>query len=396
MCMEGVRAAMWGKGLAVMLAVVALAFVVPVAKAEQSPFVDVPEGHWAYEAIANLAAAGLVQGYPDGTFGGSRILTRYEAAVIFSRMLTRLENVIRQNVASEVTGLSSQVAGDVAQRVMARATSEIQQAILEARQALAKDLEQMVEEKLAQAPARTVERVVVEKQPQVTERVVVERQQPFEVTDEVRAAIAAVVADQVRQQLSAEHLDELAKQIVATQAFGEALDARIDAAIQQQLAPVLGLQGLDVEVAALRGDVDAIRAVLNRRVDELATAIADLQQRVGALEDEASVSRSTLEGLGQGLNAVNDLLVQNREAAAATEQRIAALEQQLATKVDQSALASLSGRVDSLERVAAQKAAQGDVEALTGRVQQLEQSNRRLTWALVLVGLAAVAGIFAK
>lgn len=355
---EGVRSTMWRKGLAVVLAMVALALAVPPALAEESPFVDVPEGHWAYEAIANLAAAGLVQGYPDGTFGGSRMLTRYEAAMIFSRMLTRLENVIRQDVAGEVQGLSAQVAGDVTQRVMARATSEIQQAIMAAREALARDLTQMVEEKLAQAPPTTVERVVVERQPQVTERVVVE--QAFEVNDEVRAAIAAVVADEVQQRLSGERLERLARELAGTQAFADG----VDAILQRELGPVLGLQGLDVEVAALRGDVDAIRSVLNRRVDQLAADIEAL--------------RSAQEGLGQSLSAVNDLAVQS-------VQRVGALESQVI---------GMSGRIDSLEQSAAQKAAQGDVDALSGRVQQLEQTNRRLTWAVVLLGLAAVAGIF--
>jgi len=282
---------MWRKGLAVVIAMVALALMVPPALAAESPFVDVPEGHWAYEAIANLAAAGLVQGYPDGTFGGSRMLTRYEAAMVFSRMLTRLENVIRQDVAGEFQGLSAQVAADVTQRVMARVT-------------------QMLEEKLAQSPT-TVERVVVERQPQVTERVVVE--QSLEMNDEVRNAIAAIVAEELQQQL-----------------------------------------GLDVDLAAVRGDLDAIRSVLNRRVEQL---MADIE-----------ALRSTQEGLGQSLSAVNDLAVES-------VQRIGALEAQVI---------SLSG----------QAATQDEIDALSVRVQQLEQSNRRLTWAAVLLGIAAVAGIF--
>ncbi|MEW6046604.1 MAG: S-layer homology domain-containing protein [Bacillota bacterium] len=353
------------KALTVLLAVVALAAAVPVAEAAQSPFVDVPEGHWAYEAIANLAAAGLVQGYPDGTFGGSRTLTRYEAAMIFSRMLTRLENVVRQDVAGEVQGLSAQVAGDVTQRVMARATAEIQQAIVAAREALAQDVGRMVEEKLAQAPPRTVERVIVEKQPQVTERVVVE--QPVGITDEVRAAIAAIVADQVKRELAPEKLGPLAAEMVKAKEFEEALDAKLS----ERIGPVLGLQGLDVDVAALRGDVDAIREVLSRRVSELSAAIEELRLRVGALEESSGVAASTQEGLAQSVAAVNDLVVR-------ADQRITGLEDKVA----------------GLEVVSAQKAAQGDVEALNKRVQSLEQSNRRLTWALVLVGLAAVAAVF--
>lgn len=45
-------------------------------------FPDIPENHWAYEAVAAMAKNGLVQGYPDGTFKGDRSLTRYEFAQI--------------------------------------------------------------------------------------------------------------------------------------------------------------------------------------------------------------------------------------------------------------------------------------------------------------------------
>ena len=45
-----------------------------------NPFSDVPAGHWAYAAVAKLAAAGVVDGYPDGTYKGDRTMTRYEMA----------------------------------------------------------------------------------------------------------------------------------------------------------------------------------------------------------------------------------------------------------------------------------------------------------------------------
>lgn len=52
----------------------------------QSNFTDVPAGHWAQEAVDYASKAGLVQGYPDGTFKGNKTLTRYEAAMIFYRL----------------------------------------------------------------------------------------------------------------------------------------------------------------------------------------------------------------------------------------------------------------------------------------------------------------------
>ena len=50
-------------------------------------FPDVPENHWAYEYIRVLAGNGLIQGYPDGTFGGDRSMTRYEFATLLYRAL---------------------------------------------------------------------------------------------------------------------------------------------------------------------------------------------------------------------------------------------------------------------------------------------------------------------
>lgn len=50
-------------------------------------FPDVPENHWAYEYIGRLAAAGIVEGYPDGMFNGNRMMSRYEfAAMLYSAL----------------------------------------------------------------------------------------------------------------------------------------------------------------------------------------------------------------------------------------------------------------------------------------------------------------------
>ncbi|MGE4589237.1 MAG: S-layer homology domain-containing protein [Acidaminococcaceae bacterium] len=50
-----------------------------------NPFSDVPQGHWAYASINKLEAAGVVEGYPDGTFKGDHLMTRYEMAQIVAK-----------------------------------------------------------------------------------------------------------------------------------------------------------------------------------------------------------------------------------------------------------------------------------------------------------------------
>ncbi|MCI7668307.1 MAG: YadA-like family protein, partial [Megasphaera elsdenii] len=52
-------------------------------------FPDVPQNHWAYEYVAQLAGNGMIEGYPDGNFDGDRPMTRYEFAAILYRAMTK-------------------------------------------------------------------------------------------------------------------------------------------------------------------------------------------------------------------------------------------------------------------------------------------------------------------
>jgi hypothetical protein len=67
----------------------AMALGVSATAFAANPFSDVPAGHWAYASIAKLAAAGVVDGYPDGTFKGDRTMTRFEMAQIVAKALAK-------------------------------------------------------------------------------------------------------------------------------------------------------------------------------------------------------------------------------------------------------------------------------------------------------------------
>ena len=54
-----------------------------------NPFSDVPAGHWAYDSVAKLAAAGVVDGYADGAFDGEKLMTRYEMAQIVAKAMAK-------------------------------------------------------------------------------------------------------------------------------------------------------------------------------------------------------------------------------------------------------------------------------------------------------------------
>ncbi len=73
------------KKLAFLLMVTVLACAAPAFA--QGPFTDVPTDHWAYDAVSTLQKDGILIGYPDGTFGGKRTITRYEFAVAIARIL---------------------------------------------------------------------------------------------------------------------------------------------------------------------------------------------------------------------------------------------------------------------------------------------------------------------
>ena len=65
-----------------------VAVLTPVSASPLFP--DVPEQHWARDAVADLAAKGIIEGYPDGTFKGDRAATRWEMALMLQRTLAKM------------------------------------------------------------------------------------------------------------------------------------------------------------------------------------------------------------------------------------------------------------------------------------------------------------------
>jgi len=90
----------------------ALAMGVTASAYAANPFSDVPAGHWAYGSIAKLVAAGVVDGYPDGTFQGDKLMTRYEMAQIVAKAMAKGANVDRlaSEFADELDALGVRVA----------------------------------------------------------------------------------------------------------------------------------------------------------------------------------------------------------------------------------------------------------------------------------------------
>lgn len=93
-------------------AVLSLAVVIPAIA--QDNFPDVPDNHWAYEALKRMKSEGLLVGYPDGLFRGNRPATRYELAVAVHATYVHLRNMI-DNLNSQIAAIQDQLKNTASQ-----------------------------------------------------------------------------------------------------------------------------------------------------------------------------------------------------------------------------------------------------------------------------------------
>ena len=324
------------KGIALVVAMIMVATLVMPALAASMPFADVPKDHWAYDSVAELAASGLIIGYPDGSFKGERQFTRYEMAMVFARVLGRLDTLIAAEVGAEVKGMSEDIYAEVAQ------------ALVEEMAKVKAELAAHIDEELANVElpeAKVVERVVVEKPTEVV--------RPFELTDEAKAVIAKVAADAV-----AENVAKLEPQVVEKMVEAEPGLTAKD--LQGLMAAVANAQmtadfnAMDIE--ELQADVEAARKL----IDEVAFAVEVNDAIVGVADKKADRAMSLADA------AKADAAEAKAVGATATEQALAALkgaeeaadtaaEAKIAADAANQAIRNLAITITALE---------GDVEAL--------------------------------
>ena len=92
------------------ISVVLSAAMVTPALAQRDNFPDVADTHWAFEAVARLKKEGIITGYPDGTFKGQRMMTRYEMASLLYALYMNLKNVT-DGLGAQITALETKVNG---------------------------------------------------------------------------------------------------------------------------------------------------------------------------------------------------------------------------------------------------------------------------------------------
>ncbi len=78
-------------------AVFAMSVAGTALAAPVNPFVDVPAKHWSYDSINQLAKAGVISGYGDGTYQGDKTLTRYEAATLVAKAMANADKLNPEN-----------------------------------------------------------------------------------------------------------------------------------------------------------------------------------------------------------------------------------------------------------------------------------------------------------
>lgn len=99
---------------AAICAAVTVAFAVP---AFANSFTDVPKNHWAYDAVNKLAAAGIVDGYGDGTYKGEKTMTRYEMAQIVSKAMGNVSTVDQKVIVDKLAAEFGQELNDLGVKV---------------------------------------------------------------------------------------------------------------------------------------------------------------------------------------------------------------------------------------------------------------------------------------
>ena len=74
-----------------------IAFLLLSSVTYANPFSDVPKSHWAYEAVNKLSEKGLISGYPDGSFKGEKLVSRYAFAMVTAKLLALVEQKSKEN-----------------------------------------------------------------------------------------------------------------------------------------------------------------------------------------------------------------------------------------------------------------------------------------------------------
>ncbi|MBC7082933.1 MAG: S-layer homology domain-containing protein [Firmicutes bacterium] len=243
-------------------AVLVLALAVPTAA---GPFADVPENHWAYEAVKQLAAYGLVEGFPDGTFRGAEPMTRYQMAMVIARLLVSLDAQIKAEIEAAKAGLTPPPSSAPAPAPT---------------------------EKVIEKETVTVEKPIIEK---VIEKTIVEKLK----TEELDALAARIAGVEGKVASVEGAVDAVSGKVDEVDRKADEINAKVvelDGALAL-LEGELSVKALELETKAAAGDADL--------AEKLAAIKAELEQKIAAGDNELSAK---IEAKAKELVALIDAL----------------------------------------------------------------------------------------
>ncbi|WP_027883582.1 S-layer homology domain-containing protein [Meiothermus rufus] len=262
----------------------------------QAQFSDVPAGHWAQEAVERIAACGLITGFPDGTFRGNQNLTRYQAALIFQRLLNE--------IAQGGECVKPQASGN-------GLSDEDLTAIRNAIQELAAELAALG------VRVSALEDNAASK-------------------DDIARLEAAL--EELKNMKPEGGLDEAALADLADRV--EAASVAADTALAQAQALAERLDGVEGDVAALKtqveADADSIRALnelavlLNQDVLSLQDRVTALEKQLGDVDFESFANREDVSAIQEFATALRSDLVRLADRVSALDTRVSGLDSRLA------------------------------------------------------------------
>ncbi|HHY32327.1 MAG TPA: hypothetical protein GX515_04755 [Firmicutes bacterium] len=277
-----------------LVAILVLALAVPVAA---GPFADVPENHWAYEAVKQLAAYGLVEGFPDGTFKGAEPMTRYQMAMVIARLLVSLDGQIKAAMEAARAGVTPAPAP----------AAPAQPSVIE-------------------KETVTVEKPVIEK---VIEQTVVEKLK----TEELDALTARVAGVEDRVTKVEGAVDAVSGKVDEVDKKTDDINAKL-VELDGALALLEGdfnVKALELQTEAANGDADL--------AEKIAAVKAELEQKIAAGDNELNAK---IEAKAKELIALIDALKTEFNPELTTlGVRVVALEEQLALA---------NSRIDDIEQ----------------------------------------------
>jgi len=359
------------KGLALLMAALMVGTLVVPSFAQSAqfinPFIDLRSDHWAFESVLLLYAAGLVEGYPDGTFGGDRSFTRYEMAMVVARMLARLESLIEQRVDDAVEVRTEDLLRQIREtreELVALIQSTQDELLTEVRRT-GDTLSQEID--ATRADLRGQIGVLDERLSALEAEVAgIDRVGPVpEFAPEARVVLLELALEELRNRVrelaeqfaKKEDVESLAELIAAAQARIDVESGRIDA--------------LEAGLAIESGRIDAVEA----RVDDLDARLALERARLDELAARLGIEVGDLGNLAARLGAesgrIDDLAARLGVESGRIDELAARLAEEIA-RIDalEAGLAAESARIDGVEaRVDIES---GRVDVLEGRVEGVE------------------------